>query len=135
MKIVLFDELPFKDKLGIVTEWKRLIDKDDLIFRTDRDGVLSVGQHTYKTVDGCAFVPQYHVLLGESHKISFTDDHGTTYTCGTIKRTGSRLIEITNDLETCLIACVSALDAQNGLIKTIMGEIEQIKKQYGVSVG
>ena len=134
MKIILFDELPIPDKLGIVTEWKKYIDGDSLNFSIERDGELCIGQRTYKTVDGYAYVPQYHVLLGESHKITFTDEQGVLYNCGTIKRTGSRIIEIQNNLDTCIVSLCAAFDQLHKDYTKLEKNVKLLEEKIGISI-
>lgn len=134
MKINLFDGLPGTDKLGIVTDWKRLIDGDNLVFKVDRDGELCVGQRTYKTVDKTAYVPQYTVLLGESHAITFTDEKKNKFACGVIKRTGSRMIEIKNDLDSCFISLCVAYNNQHDEIKRLGDKLKNLEEKIGISI-
>lgn len=133
MKIVLFDALSISQKLGIVTEWKRVIDGDFLKFNVDRAGKLCIGQREYNASNDCIYVPQYHVLMGEPQKIYFIDPDGNKYYCGIIKRTGSRLMEICNDVEACIITCCAALDAQQAQLKTITENIQKLKNEYGIT--
>ena len=116
-----------------MTDWKRLIDQDHLKFEVDRDGELRIGQRSYEVRSGLAYVPQSNILLGDNHKIVFTNKDGQAFKCGVIKRTGSRLMEICNEVEPCLIACCAALDAQEVQIRELKEEIRKLKNEYGVS--
>ena len=134
MKINLFDGLPGTGKLGIVTDWKRLIDGEDLVFKVDRNGELCVGQRTYRTVDNTVYVPQYTILLGESHVITFTDESGNKFACGVIKRTGSRMIEIKNDLDSCFISLCAAYNDQHDEIKRLSDKLKLFEEKIGISI-
>lgn len=131
MKICLFDTI---GNVGIVIGWKRLITDNYYLFEIDREGELRIGEKTYQFNDGQARVPQYHLVFGEQRNINFVDKQGKTYSCGTISRTGTRLININNDLESCLIACLEKLNEQEKEIKKLKNNIWKIENEYGVSL-
>jgi hypothetical protein len=130
----LFDELPISEKLGIVTEWKRYIEGDNFVFYIGQDGELRIGQRAYKTIDGYAYVPQYHVLLGESHKIAFVNNQSVAYDCGIIKRTGSRMIEIQNNLDTCVVSLCAAFDQLHKDYASLVKKVKQIEEKTGITI-
>ena len=131
MKICLFDNI---GNFGIVIGWKRLITDDYFVFEVDREGELRIGEKTYKINNGQARVPQFHLVFGEQRNINFVDKQGKVYTCGTMSRTGTKLININNEIEICLIACIEKLDEQEKEIKQLRREISKIKNEYGVSL-
>ena len=131
MKIILFNSI---GNLGIVTGWKKLMFDDRLIFETDREGELRIGEKSYPVVNGQARVPQYHLVLGERRNIYFADRQGNVFACGSISRTGSRTIDIVNEVEHCLIACIEKLDEQEKEIKQLKKNIGKLENEYGVSL-
>ena len=131
MKICLFDSI---GNLGIVIGWNRIITSEYYLFEVDREGVLRIGDKAYPVVNGQAKVPQYHLVFGERRNIYFTDKQGNMFACGSINRTGSRTIDISNEVEDCLIACIEKLDEQNKEIKALKEEISKIKTEYWVSL-
>ena len=130
MKICLFNSI---GNLGIVTGWKKLMFDDHLIFETDREGELRIGEKSYPVVNGQARVPQYHLVFGERRNIYFADKQGNVFACGSISRTGSRTIDIVSEVEHCLIACIEKLDEQDREIRLLKEEIRKIKNEHGVS--
>ena len=131
MKIVLLDNI---GKIGIVTEWKQLIDGDMLVFEVKSEGELRIGKHTYKAKEGKCYMPQYHLLLGQKSKIEFIDHKKRVFDCGYISRTGSRLMQIHNDVETCLVNCCAALDELRGEVERLCAENKTLKTQFGISI-
>ena len=134
MKIITFESLPICEKIGVVTDWKRYIDSDYLKIETDRGGEIRIGADVYPVNEGEGYVPQSRILLGESYKITFVDDDKKVFNCGSIRRTGSRLMEIRNDLEACVIACHSAISEQSRVIEEMQTEIKRIKKELSISI-
>ena len=134
MKIITFEALPTSEKIGVVTEWKKYIDSDYLKIETDKAGSVKIGPDTYQANDCEAYVPQSKILLGESYKIMFIDADGQAFNCGSIRRTGSHMLEIRNDLEACIIACHVAIESQCKKISDLSDEIDKIKKELSISV-
>ena len=130
MRIILFETI---GELGIVTEWNRVIHDDYLIFEVDREGELIIGERKYAVCDGRACVPQYHVVLGEPRRITFADKQGKRYFCGVISRTGGHLINIAQETDVCLIACVEQIANLKKEILDLKEENKKIKNEYGVS--
>lgn len=131
MKIVLFDKI---GKIGIVIGWEPIIREDYLKFEIGRNGKLNIGDKVYDTVDGVAYVPQYILNLGQSKKISFSSEDNNHFSCGTITRTGSRMISISNPIEPCIIACCQKIDEQQEEIDKLKNTVDLIKKQYGITI-
>lgn len=131
MKIVLFDKI---GKIGIVIGWDPLIREDYLKFEIGREGTLKIGDKTYDTVDGVAYVPQYILNLGQSGKICFTDEDNNHFSCGTITRTGSNMIKISNPIEPSIVACCQKIDEQQEEIDKLKNTVDLIKKQYGITI-
>lgn len=132
MKVVLFEKI---GKIGVIIDWKQMILDNSLVFEIGREGVLSIGEKTYETVNGAAYVPQYILILGDSKAISFKDaESGDVYACGTITRTGSRMMKITNPIEPCIVACCKKIDEQQEEIDKLKNTVDLIKKQYGITI-
>lgn len=127
---MLFDKL---GRIGIVTGCKPYVGGDTLQFEADRDGMLIIGERTYTVSGGTAHVPIINIIMGEARVIVFIDENGNHFECGTLTRTGSHVIKISNPIEPCIIALCSAyseLKEENAAIKA---EIKKIKSEYGVS--
>ena len=131
MKIVLFKNM---GNVGVITGWKKLIDKDYLHFTSDQAGELIIGTHAYKITSENVFVPQTRLILGEVYSIKFKSDDGEIYSCGTIRRTGSRLMEINNDPEQLIVSACAALDRQGTEIQSLKDRIHTIEEKYGISI-
>lgn len=131
MKIVLFDNI---GDIGIVTDWKPLILDEYLKFEIGREGTLKIAEKAYETVGGTAYVPQYALNLGGVGKITFVDRDAKSFSCGTIKRTGSRMISISNPIDPCIVACCQKICEQDHEIKVLKETVDLIKKQYGITI-
>ena len=131
MKLVLFDGI---GDIGIITDWKPMILDDYLKIQIGREGTLTIGDKQYHTDDGVVFVPQYTLILGDTKKITFTDASGVAYSCGTIARTGTRMIEISNPVEPCIVACCQKICEQDHEISVLKETVDLIKKQYGITI-
>lgn len=130
MKIVLFDKL---GKIGIVTGCKPYVGEDTLQFETDRDGKLIIGERTYTVSGGTAYVPIINITMGEARVIVFIDKNGNLFECGTLTRTGSHVIKITNPIEPCIIALCNAYSELKEENAALVAEIKKLKNEYGVS--
>lgn len=130
MKIVLFDSI---GAIGIVSDWKAHIDGNSLRFDVDRRGILNIGARSFDVSGGVAYFPTYYLVMGEPQAISFTDENKNTFCCGTISRTGSHMIKITNPVEPCIIALCQAYDELSRKVLYLQEEHKKIKSEYGVS--
>lgn len=131
MRLVLFDNV---GKIGIVTDWSPMIRDNYLKFEIGREGTLKIGDKTYDTVDGIAYVPQYILNLGQSRKICFTDKENNHFCCGTITRTGSHMMSISNPIEPSIIAFCQKINEQQEEIDKLKKTVEIIRKQYGITI-
>lgn len=130
MRIVLFDKL---GKIGIVTGCKPYVGGDMLQFEADRDGELIIGERTYTVSGGTAYVPIINITMGEARVIVFIDKNGNLFECGTLTRTGSHVIKITNPIEPCIIALCNAYSELKEENTALVTEIKKLKNEYGVS--
>lgn len=131
MKIILFDGI---GKVGIVSGWKPHITNDAIRVEADRDGELWVGGKLYNIVNGITYVPTFTVIMGESYPISFVDKDGERFECGTITRTGSHMIKITNPVEACIVELCGAYEKLVDKVAVLEGEIKKIKNEYGITI-
>ena len=130
MKICLFDSI---GNLGIVIGWKKVILDSCFVFEVDREGELRIGEKVYPVVNGEVKAPQCNFIYGERRNMYFVDKDGNEFFCGSISRTGSRTVDISNEVESCLLACIDKIEKQEKDIKVLKEEISKLKNEYGVS--
>lgn len=131
MKIILFDGI---DNVGIITEWKPHISNDPLRFDIDRPGKLRVGAKEYDVTDGRIYVQTFNLIMGEAHSVEFIDQKGNVFACGSISRTGSHTIKVSNPIEPSLVALCATVDKLTSKVTSLENEIKKIKNEYGVSL-
>ena len=105
--------------------------RDKLEIEIGRDGILILGDRSYKVEDGRASIPEYFIPQGPN-KVIFSDSTGN-YNCGKIYRNG-RFISAEGILEPITVQLALAYNKQGEEIKRLRSELNELREKYGISI-
>lgn len=105
--------------------------RDNLEIEVGREGVLVLGERSYKVEDGQVSIPEYFIPQGPN-KVIFSDGTGN-YNCGKVYRNG-RFISAESIVEPITVQLALAYNRQGEEIKQLRAELNELRGKYGISI-